>query len=426
MLLMQHGRAPYRDIVDLNQPGTYVVEAAVMWFGKGALAWRIFDLLLLGIVSVAMLGLCQTKDWGRGRFPALFAAGVFALIHGRDGLIQLGQRDLIMAALLAAAFALLLLIVRSEGRKQWVLSLQAGFCLGAACTIKPHVIVLLPVLFGLIAWELRQRRRRSTWHVGLACAGGLLPLLAALLFLVREHAVTDYAATMIQLAPYHAALWRLSLGVLFLHSVSSVLLPLFCLWLALFLLERRWRLFEDRLLLLGLLFGVFSFCLQGRGYPYHRYPSEVFLLALAARAFSDALAPQVDAFKRVRAVRFLVKTLAFAGLAFGGLVVAPRSLSEVMHFDGKHDGFAEPLSADLVGLGGPALSGNVQCLGMAGGCITTLYRMRLIESSGFLYDCYLYPGGPSQQECGGTGALSHAIQACVSRSSASGAGGEQR
>ena len=41
VFLMQHGMAPYRDIVDLNQPGTYAVGAAVMWFGKGALAWRV-------------------------------------------------------------------------------------------------------------------------------------------------------------------------------------------------------------------------------------------------------------------------------------------------------------------------------------------------------------------------------------------------
>ena len=36
---------------------------------------------------------------------------------------------------------------------------------------------------------------------------------------------------------------------------------------------------------------------------------------------------------------------------------------------------------------------------MAGGCITALYDARLVESSGFLYDCYLYPpGSPSAAE----------------------------
>ncbi len=391
VFLMRQGMVPYRDIVDLNQPGTYAVEAAVMWFGKGALAWRIFDLLLLCVVGAAMLVLCRSVHSPRSRFPALFATGVFALIHGRDGLIQLGQQDLLMAALLAVAFALLLQVVRSERKDHRRLSLLAGLCLGAACTVKPDALVLPPLLLALVAWELTRRRRPWAWHVSLASAGAVLPVLAALLFLVREQAFGAYVVTMIHLAPYHASLWRQPLGVLFLRSVSSVLLPLFCLWLPIFSLQHRWEIWEDRVLLLGFLFGVFSFCLQGRGYPYHRYPAEVFLLALAARAFSDVLISQADKPARLPVVHSLVKTLAFAGLAFGGLVVVPRSLQEILHFDGKHDGFEQPLRADLIKLGGPALSGQVQCLEMAGGCITTLYGLNLQESSGFLYDCYMYP-----------------------------------
>ena len=111
IFLMKQGMGPYRQIIDLNQPGTYAVEASIMRFGGGALTWRIFDLLLLGIIGAAMAAICRFQHLSLRRspwwFPALFAAAVFALIHGRDGLIQLGQRDLLMAALLAAGYALL-------------------------------------------------------------------------------------------------------------------------------------------------------------------------------------------------------------------------------------------------------------------------------------------------------------------------------
>ena len=388
VFLMEHGLAPYRQIVDLNQPGTFAVEAAVMaLLGKGALAWRVFDLLLLSGIGLAMASIC--RPWGY--FPALFAAVTFAMIHGRDGLIQLGQRDLLMATLLVVAYALLFKAVRSIDREHYGLSLLAGICLGATASVKPDALVLVPPLFGLVAFELQRRHRRWKMHLGLACAGVLLPILASLVFLLREHALEAFMGLMIHLAPYHASTWRLSSRELLVRAVSSVMLPLFCLWIPVFAMERRWRSFEDRLLLLGFLFGVFSFYLQGRGYPYHRYPSEVFLLLLAAISCAAALRPHAALRVQSRSSRFIVKGCAVAGLAFGALVVVPRSLTEVLHFDWRHDAFATALGADLTSLGGPALNGNVQCLEMAGGCIATLYRMQIVQSSGFLYDCYLYP-----------------------------------
>ncbi len=383
--------APYRQIVDLNQPGTYAVEATVMWFGKGALAWRIFDLMLLFTIGVAMLAICRSPDIFRGWFSAMFAAVTFALIHGRDGLIQLGQRDLLMAVLLVIAFALLLEILRRERRAQWVLSFCAGLCIGAAATVKPDVIVLPPALIVLVALELQHRKRSWGRHVSLICVGIVLPVLAALIFLLREHALIAYLTTVKDLTVYHTSIWRLPAWMLFFRSISSVLLPVFCLWLALFILDRRWQVLEDRLLLLGFLFGVASFCVQGRGYSYHRYPSEVFLLVLAGTAFTSVLRPVQITATHFNIRQYAATSIACAGLTFSVLVVVPRSLASIQSFDGHLNDFERHLSADLTRLGGLQLSGNVQCMEMADGCITTLYKMQLVESSGFLYDCYLYP-----------------------------------
>ena len=48
VFLMHHGLTPYKDIADVNLPGTYALESAAMWlFGDGAAGWRVYDFALL-------------------------------------------------------------------------------------------------------------------------------------------------------------------------------------------------------------------------------------------------------------------------------------------------------------------------------------------------------------------------------------------
>ncbi len=388
VFLIHQGMTPYRQIIDLNLPGTFAIEASVMFLlGKDALAWRVFDLLLLVVIGGAMAYICRPRK----AIAALFASVTFALIHGRDGLIQLGQRDLVMAALLVCACALLFAVLRSDSGERAGASLLAGLAMGAACTIKPTAMVLPPLLLALIAGHLHRQGRLWKRHAALAVAGVLLPLLAMGAYLAEQHALIPFFDIMRHLAPYHASTWRLSTRALVLGSVSSVLLPVFCLWLPLFIAGKRWKYVEEQVLLMGFLFGVLSFYVQGRGYPYHRYPSEVFLLLLAATAFTDALGTNTSGDGRSNMAALLCKGCAVGGLVFGTLVIVPRSLDNIAHFDWRHDEFGQSLQADLTSLGGASLNRQVQCMEMAGGCITTLYRMQLAESTGFLYDCYLYP-----------------------------------
>ncbi len=47
VFLMDRGAAPYRDLSEINLPGSYFVEWAVVHIaGGGELAWRCFDLFL--------------------------------------------------------------------------------------------------------------------------------------------------------------------------------------------------------------------------------------------------------------------------------------------------------------------------------------------------------------------------------------------
>lgn len=92
--LLHLGQAPYRDFVDVNLPGTYAVQATVIaLLGSGPRAFRLFDFSLLAAIAAAMFALCRENGEGsRGNaaFLTLFAATLFALIHGRDGVIHKG------------------------------------------------------------------------------------------------------------------------------------------------------------------------------------------------------------------------------------------------------------------------------------------------------------------------------------------------
>ena len=49
----------------------------------------------------------------------------------------------------------------------------------------------------------------------------------------------------------------------------------------------------------------------------------------------------------------------------------------------------QQLLADIATYGGPALNHRIQCMDAAGGCIAALYQAHLVESTGFLHDCYM-------------------------------------
>jgi hypothetical protein len=52
--LIERGWAPYRQLGDMNMPGSFLIELAAMHvFGMGSLAWRLFDFTLLAAASAA-------------------------------------------------------------------------------------------------------------------------------------------------------------------------------------------------------------------------------------------------------------------------------------------------------------------------------------------------------------------------------------
>jgi hypothetical protein len=123
---------------------------------------------------------------------------------------------------------------------------------------------------------------------------------------------------------------------------------------------------------------------QRKGYPYHRYPSEAFMLLLIGIDFSTVLS------ERAHDKRPYLHHLALAGILVGVVVIGGGSTVHALRQDGHNHEFTSMLEADLKPLGGNKLTGHIQCLDMADSCITALYDMKLVQATGFLYDCYMF------------------------------------
>lgn len=65
--LISRGKVPYRDILDINLPGSYAADwIAVRVFGPSSVAWRFFDLTLLAIATVAAISIAKPFGWFGG------------------------------------------------------------------------------------------------------------------------------------------------------------------------------------------------------------------------------------------------------------------------------------------------------------------------------------------------------------------------
>ncbi len=373
VFLMSKGFVPYKDIVDVNLPGSYVAETIAMkLFGWGAFGWRLYDATLMLILVFAAMAIAGRKDWWAG----LAAGALFLVIHEQDGLAQSGQRDLLIAVLLVCAYAALFMARRYMRKGLGIL--LCGFLIGATVTIKPLFLPLGLALIIISVWLAPERSINAVYHTFLGVFGLIAPPTGVLLWLWSRGALLAFFGTLTGLIPYHASLGRKPVLYLMTHCVAPIL-PLVIIWLVLLLWCRRRLSLARAELVLGAAMGLIAYMIQGKGYPYQRYPLLGLLLVLICMELAEALREKGP-----------VRMLAVGALAYACLVIAPLSVWRVQLFRGDRP-FEQALAADLLKIG--PLAGEVQCLDTFGGCINTLYDLRLVQSTGFLYDCYLFTPG---------------------------------
>jgi Dolichyl-phosphate-mannose-protein mannosyltransferase len=373
LFLMHQGMAPYRDIIDINMPGTYLAEDIVTHiFGNGALGWRLFDFTLLAISTFAMAVILKPY----GRFEGFFAGAIFALMHGADGPAQSGQRDLVIAVLLLAGCASLFEGLRKSA---WIGVAFFGFCLGSAATIKLQAAFFGIAMLLAVAYACYKRNLPNGLYLSSGIAGFLVSPIASLVFLIHQNALHVFTSITQELVLYHASMGRHSMAFLVSHAIPALFLPLvlIALWMA--ARDRFWLTFEGFSVLLGACFGFISFCLQGKAYPYHRYPLLVFLWVLIASQFSISLKSTEG--KRI---------LAVVGIAYAVLWLAPAAMMKSLRYNVDDERSLVQLRSDILDAGEPELAGKIQCLDTTAGCLTVLDQLQLTEATGAIYDCYLF------------------------------------
>jgi hypothetical protein len=375
VLLLNHGKVPYKDIYDINMPGAYLTERwAIGIFGGGDLGWRLYEFTLLGSMTLAMIVIALPYDWLAG----LFAGVLFSLQVGSMGPWQAAERDEVMTVLIFIGYAFLMLAVR---KARPALMLLFGLAMGLAILIKPTVVPFALCMLLFPFFVLRKQGKSSTAFLLFALAGFAIALGILLDFLLPQHAFGPFFFILSKLVPYYSSLAHPTLWVLIRRSIPQafrVYLPL-ALLLAIAGRSREsrckeadwtlnWEMWAVRA---GVLFGGISYFIQRKGYDYHRIALVCFGLLWIGLEFTAAM--------KDRGWR---RNAGVAGMAFGVLFMVPFNAWKV---HGQHvvNAAVPVLEQDLVRLGGDQLQGKVQCLDLVGGCYSALYRLGLVQSTGF-------------------------------------------
>ena len=377
VLLLHAGRAPYRQIIDINLPGSYLSEALAMRvFGVGAIGLRLYDgfLCLLVVVCSAALG---EPGW-RGRSCGLLGGLLFVLLHLRDGVVEGGERDLLMAALVVLALTTLLR-VPAKWRAAGFLVFE--LLIGATLTIKPTLLPLAAM--PLLLHRLRPQRLKLRAGMMAASVGALLlPGVLVLLWLHQYAAVEAFIAVLRSVDAAHSRLAHQTLGALLGHAFAPV--PAVFGLALLLAFGLRVHDVETKLLLFATACGLLSFVMQGKGFPYQRYPFLVLGLILVARLIAQGLAGEA-----------WVAVVACVLIVLMGAALPPMYARTIRSYT-RTAPFENALGRDLVSR--KVQQGSVQCLDTVGGCINTLLDLHLVASTGYLYDCYAYQGSADEQK----------------------------
>jgi Dolichyl-phosphate-mannose-protein mannosyltransferase len=371
------GAVPYRDIFDMNLPGTYLIHLIELRvFGRGDLGCRLFDFLWLVLTTVALYGFCRPiSRWG-GMLAALF----FFAYHLSQGARSMGQRDFLLCLSLIAGAHFLARSAEVGG--SYRPSFLAGLLVGFGASMKPHAAIDgLFMLAVLVACLRRKPRSQCVLNallflaaaalvpaaicVWLAVVGGLHPLIEI---------VTQY------LLPYYPKLG----GISSTHLVWGLLKPnWFWVFVSVVPWERSQRGPRYALTVLGAVYGVLHYALQERGWWYHEYPFRAFFFILIAMSLAG-LFSRPEAKSRVCALLCLL--LAEYPLSAACYRASREPMSSELAFNQKRvlDGLVAYLKPRL----DPKID-TVQTMDTAGGAVDALFVLRVREATRFMYDFHL-------------------------------------
>lgn len=375
--LIGKGMSPYRQIFDMNMPGSYLSDfIGTAIFGSSDIGWRLYDYTLLAILTAAFIFIAIEYDWLAG----LYAGVLFALIHGSEGPWQTAQRDQVMTVLVILGYAFAFTGIR---RRRTLFFFFSAISFSLAATIKPTA-TLAAFLLIVLALQHLKYQRLSVWpYVRAITIGTFLILLGTLVFLEWRGSVYFFFSNNFAFTKFYSLMARPSFLYLLRHCAPRWLMVLLMLATLLLFRNRSWRNWEIQAVLSGVLFGLVSYFVQAKGFPYHRYPFIAFALLWVGLEFVIAL--QARGFNR---------WLAVMGLLVGSLLIGPFYLSQVKNAE-QSNALPIALVRDLERFPTSQLWGNVQCLDAVDGCYSALYRLKIKQSTGLMGDQLIFSHQPN-------------------------------
>jgi hypothetical protein len=282
---MLSGAVPYKDIFDVQMPGTFLIHLFVIKvIGDGSFAWRMFDLGCLFLISVFMF-LFLSK---RSKAAAVMSPLLFAIFHMSLGPKYMGQRDYLQSLFILASSYFLSAYLGSKRKNSYLY--LAGFGLGAATTIKPYTLLLIVFFAGVIIfYEGTNPRNWIASILKFGIGSTIIPGLI-LFWLIGIDAFTSFVQIIFEyLIPFYSNIRGLDFISLMDHlRASRIIIPLIAL-AALSIIQKIKISHEIFIATVGLVYGFLHYVLQGHGFVHHRYPFILFSIILFSVLVSEFL-----------------------------------------------------------------------------------------------------------------------------------------
>jgi hypothetical protein len=318
-----------RDFIEVNPPGAIFAYVPAVWLARivGITPEATCDLLVLFLAAVSLglvLLLLDPRYVGLRKVPVVTTGAVAILLV--LPIYTFGEREHLCVLLILPWTAALATRLGARTPGRWPL-LAAGLACGLCIMIKPHFVLNVGILSGILAWRRRSWRMLFTLE---NCAAALLLILYGTIVWM------EFPEFFVQTLPSVAAVYvpnRLDLATMLFASVSI----LWACSIAMIAMTGAFRRCDALTGVLLVMSGVsyFSFLLQGKGWPYQSYPAMSFaLLALVMQLGSDDEAIAANS-RRYRALDLLFALGIFcAGLVWFNVQYPRDTLAIVQMIDG--------------------------------------------------------------------------------------------
>ncbi|MFT5824160.1 MAG: hypothetical protein ACI8ZM_005426 [Crocinitomix sp.] len=309
-LVIKNGGLPYTGFIEKKGPmGLLTYSLASLLFGESAMAYRLFDLIILGITGTYLFRLAKL-------FYSRLTAVLISVIWLSHVIIEGPGNTADVTNIITACYVILAFHLLAPKKKNyyWV----AGLLIGMACWVKPTALIIaMPLLFLFFTQRFEGSEKLNLSRLLQIGIGLLIPTVVFTLYLFISGTFHGFweAVVLDPLLNYADDVSRFSLRTVIKTGKTFLQDPVFRIGgvLALFLLPSNQVIRLARILVIGIAIMLF---IEGRFYPYHYSILWTFLILAAVHGFI-VLTQKLKLFKQRAATVILVLIILIPTVTIG-------------------------------------------------------------------------------------------------------------